>query len=567
MVSAGRSPHSTVALVLAGCQLALFLLDESSGHRAVSLGVAAATAAVVRAPIGASGRAAALAAASMAAAVNVVAHMDAHAGSRLQVLRYATVLAYGGLTLTCLHAILGRAVAALTVTAGSIALVAWTGEGALEQRRSSRIDGAASVRWEGGLAPHPVLGRFYTPRSFARTIHGANPDGYFHVRDARAQRWSLSILHEQSAASLRFPDPKGDAVRVAIERAGTRAAGHIQLAYRGVNLVAGERYVLAFRARSDGPRMIRFGVAQASPPWRDLGLYRDVETIGVWRDHVLEFRAASTEPDARVIFDLGDDEPSVDLDAVAVRSVRLGGTSAVRTLADEPFVTYRFNDHGCRGADSASNTGRKRILVLGNGAALGEGVHEGDTLAWQLQNIVNPKMVSFGVEFDVVNCAANGFDTAEERRLFEALAPQYRPAVVLVAMTDDSVMETRLPVAGLLRNLRDELRERRSDFSENVRELRRLQHMCASYNARLAVAIFRTRPLDTGRWDALVRAVSTGLAGSGVPWIDLGDRLAAETRWRTLVIHPNGNFRPNHVAHRAAAYQISDWLHAQRMLD
>ena len=81
-------------------------------------------------------------------------------------------------------------------------------------------------------------------------------------------------------------------------------------------------------------------------------------------------------------------------------------------LPDKYYVEYQFNELGCRGRDYLipRPKGGKRLLVLGDSYALGVVVHEADTLAKQLEQILNQER--FGIisrtPFEVINCGVHG---------------------------------------------------------------------------------------------------------------------------------------------------------------
>jgi len=117
-------------------------------------------------------------------------------------------------------------------------------------------------------------------------------------------------------------DPEG--VQIAIEKAATGAAPDIQLNLPYYELQAGRRYALHFRGRADRPRNLGVGVAAAHAPWAGLGLYRQIELTAEWRRFEVEFAAAADEDNARIYFDAGESDPSVELTAVSLRQMPEG---------------------------------------------------------------------------------------------------------------------------------------------------------------------------------------------------------------------------------------------------
>jgi hypothetical protein len=227
---------------------------------------------------------------------------------------------------------------------------------------------------------------------------------------------------------------------------------------------------------------------------------------------------------------------------------------------------------------------RKRILVLGDSYSLGVGVHEEHTFSAQLQALLNEGRAGApgSPEYDVINCSVSGYATLQERQHFEILAPIYRPDVVVLAMVlnDDASWrsdvangyfhvptkyERLLNVWSLLQFLRHEARKPSPEFSGSLKEVLRLKELCDRQNAKLVVFAFRNFPVQMG-WEKLVRTMSEGLAGSGVPFLDTGEKFLANRDWREFLVHAGGDLHPNEIAHRDAAEQVADLFRTHGIL-
>jgi hypothetical protein len=106
-------------------------------------------------------------------------------------------------------------------------------------------------------------------------------------------------------------------------------------------------------------------------------------------------------------------------------------------------------------------------------------------------------------------------------------------------------------------------REPPPDYASSVEELRLLDRAVRGNGGRLAVVVFRL-----GRepeWDELVSAVSDGLRGTGVPFLDLGPALLAADDETDLWVHPS-DAHPNEIAHRIAAEEIARLLEDEGLL-
>jgi lysophospholipase L1-like esterase len=340
-----------------------------------------------------------------------------------------------------------------------------------------------------------------------------------------------------------------------------------------------------FSVRADRPRAISFGVSQAHPPWDGLGFYRSLSIGTDWQTFSEAFTASGTDDRARVHFDLGAVAVPVEIKDVAVQRIETG-ESALRSLPAQFYVEYRFNSRGCRGPEYPvpAPPGRRRVLALGDSFTLGVGVHQEDTVTAQLERLLNGDATTrqSALSYDVVNCGVSGYGTHEERLMYELQAPTYRPDVVLLMMvfndqrswlTDiregyvhrPSTFERSFLPWARIQSYRSQRRMPPLDYSENVKEILRLDAEVRKTGARLAVVAFRhiTQPED--EWNALLRTVSAGLAGSDVPWLDLGQTLIPGHRVEEMIVHPIDG-HPNEVAHKLAAQSIFQFLREQGLI-
>ena len=570
---------SALLWVMAVLQGGVFLSTGTSENRVIGATVAAASCVLALWPMRPGRRLAGLALLGVVAIANFAMHLvsagEPFEGRLLQtgvVYGYAALCVAGAGALACRRCAEGLLVSALVFAAGLVAAEAmvptlWP---AIEHRKTS------PVRWIGSTIPDPVLEERYAPNTVLRTIYATNPRGYFRPGDPREARWRVSANPQTSTARLVLPgdSPEGS-VRVEIDRAGDPTGWHIQLSQVGVQLKGGRNYVLAFQARADQPRTVSYQVGQAHPPWKGLGLHRDLKVGTEWSQHRESFIADQSEDEAHLVFNLGGSKVPFEVRAAELRSEN--GPSALRALPVEHSVTYRFNGKGCRGPDYVMPPppNRKRILVLGDSYALGVGVHEEHTFSAQLQALLNADRPD-AQAYDVINCGVSGYATRQERQHYEILAPVYRPDVVVLAMVVNDDTSWRSDVQNgyfhtptkyerlfylwtLMQYLRHEGRKPPPDFSGSLKEVLALRELCARNNAKLAVFVFRNHPLEFG-WRDLVGTISRGLAGSGVPFLDTGERFLAGRNWQDLVVHAGGDLHPNEVGHRDAAEQVAALL-------
>ncbi len=161
---------------------------------------------------------------------------------------------------------------------------------------------------------------------------------------AATSRWvRLFRVADDNAAELTVDAEDGEKVRIAIAKARTAVTHHIQLNLSGLPLTAGRRYELGFLARADRDRVASVGVALGHEPWTNAGLYEAVTLDSGWRRFVREFISTTTDPDARIHFDLGGSEVSVDLSGVTLFDLERG--TAVLPAQPTPA------EHGTPGGD------------------------------------------------------------------------------------------------------------------------------------------------------------------------------------------------------------------------
>jgi glycosyltransferase involved in cell wall biosynthesis/peptidoglycan/xylan/chitin deacetylase (PgdA/CDA1 family)/SAM-dependent methyltransferase len=125
-------------------------------------------------------------------------------------------------------------------------------------------------------------------------------------------------------AHLVFSPDNPNVVRIVILKLETRTSYDIQLNHPGLKVKSNHRYLVNFMARADSPRRISFGFAKSHAPWTNLGLYNQIELTSEWQSFEQSFTATEDEDNARVHFDLGDNEVSVELSSLTVRSLSEG---------------------------------------------------------------------------------------------------------------------------------------------------------------------------------------------------------------------------------------------------
>ena len=417
--------------------------------------------------------------------------------------------------------------------------------------------------------------------------------------------WRLEV-QEGSEAKLVFPPEHPKRMRIGITQADTNIPWHIQLNHPSLGVQATHRYAVRFRARADQPRPMTVAVGQAHDPWESLGLYQEVALTSEWQSYEVEFVATGDDDNARVYFDMGGSAVPVEMTVATLHSKSeamsgdqsssrnsLSGVSSMHRdsqestlvepdLPDQYYVEYQFNALGCRGRDYLipRPKGGRRLLILGDSYALGAGVHEADTLASQLEHILNqerPRKI-FRTGYEVINCGVGGYGIRDERIFYETLVSKYQPDVILLMVTpdDDQSWSTDGKRSGFdhlgknpnqfvsWSNHNETLFDRSSpDYSASLQEVSRLHQLVQARGGRLAVVAFRNTRHRA--WSPLVQQITEALQGTAVPVLDLGKALFKTHSEENLIVH-KADKHPNEIAHEIAAQAIHGFLDKEGFL-
>jgi len=438
-------------------------------------------------------------------------------------------------------------------------------------------DPSSGPIWSGRADADSELGLRFRPHSTLRTLYHDNPRGYFQQPDFRSDIWEI-VFAPGSAATVSFPSDTANLVHVNITK-GPRdsATWHILLNEPHFHLQARRSYLLEFRARSRAPRTAWVSVAQADSPYVAIGLQDSIQLTPEWAGYRMPFAARTTEQNARIYFSLGASDVSVDVSDVVLRDL-VEERVLLPDGAREPYaVSYRFNAAGCRGVDRPPThaAGARRILVMGDGFAMGVGVHEPDTFTSQLEARLDAARAPADPvgTHEVINCGITGYGTDEELRFYHSLAPAYQPDAVVVVMglEDDrthweqqqranrrrrvSRWEQVFTVLGRLKALS---RMRRSyDYPSSVATLIKLNDEVAANHSQLVVVLAQSD--GDPRWSQLRAALNRGLEGHAIPVLDLGDALIAGHRSDELVVHAT-DVHPNEHVHAALAMKLAEFI-------
>ncbi len=438
--------------------------------------------------------------------------------------------------------------------------------------------------WNKVMKSHPKLGLVFPSSSVVRIEHNEDPEDYYGEVDPRNRKYRLRVAGE-SSAQLILPENSRDLVRITIKRISPDMASNIQLNLPVYSVVAGRKYTIQFRARADHPRRIIAGFARDHDPWTGLGFYKLFQLTEKWQTFREDFIVSSNDENARIHFDLGDSDISVEFSSVELRNP-IDGSLIVQVIPGRKYtVDYRFNSMGCRGPDSAipQPPETERILLLGDEYTLGSGIYEENTLSSRLERLLNERGPegSGNHSYEVLNCGEFGFGTQEETIFYELFGTKYRPNLVLLLMNSDDDMSyveavrhkyvDRIPdrLESLFHTwakIQDSRYRRPApDFARSVEEILQLDKKVRQNSSRLAVIIFRNNldyegsTQDGKNWNRLTHTVIKGLEGKQIPILDMGRVLFEEAG-------PKAKETKLERAHEVAPGTIIKFLETQKLL-
>ena len=95
-------------------------------------------------------------------------------------------------------------------------------------------------------------------------------------------------------------------------------------------------------------------------------------------------------------------------------------------------VTYTINEDGFRGGTAAvpKPRGTRRVMFLGDSFTFGWGVNDEETFSRQLETLLNDSETSGDVAWECLNLGVSGYNTTQERLLFEENVDRLDPDIV-----------------------------------------------------------------------------------------------------------------------------------------
>lgn len=385
--------------------------------------------------------------------------------------------------------------------------------------------------------------------------------------------WELSS-NSSGQAELNVPPTSNGTALVRVLQSPSADPWSIQLLQSSHQIWGGKTYNYSFRVRVEKPRELQLVLTQSSPDWTNAGLHVQWSLKPGWNYLGGEFRARLNDPEVRFAFAVGGSPATFEFG-----DVRLWSADDVHANTPEPVrhaVTYKINSAGFRDSNHPIEPppGTFRIACLGDSVTFGQGVHEEDTFVRRLEANLNSRFPNGN--FETMNFGVCGYSTKQERKCYEKLVANYKPHLVLITMIHNDNMsyseEERLGLhgkptlgEGLLGSIEQQVRQSAGStgYQVCVDEVLKLKELCDGAGTRLVVLLFRDT--DYSNWKEMEETVTSGLAGSGVPILNLKDKLAV-IPFTAISVLPDVDGHPNEISHGIAATEIAQFLEQRKLL-
>ncbi len=132
----------------------------------------------------------------------------------------------------------------------------------------------------------------------------------------RRSNWQLA-LYDKNRARLIRPLHGGSVYRVEIDQAPTLERWHINLMYSPIRIIDARDYLIRFRVRAEGERIVSFRLDETSTG-KNLGLVKLIPIRSSWQEIEVPFRSRGDTNDARLIFELGGSDIDVELSNITL---------------------------------------------------------------------------------------------------------------------------------------------------------------------------------------------------------------------------------------------------------
>lgn len=171
-------------------------------------------------------------------------------------------------------------------------------------------------------------------------------NGFF---EAGLEGWVVET-HDGAEATYGIVDgPEGlKALEVEVSELGT-AGWHVQFNYPGLEVEAGQTYLVSFRARADREVSISISLKQAHAPWQDLSNNVGLQLTTEWEEHEVSLIASDSEENARLdVSNLGGAKATYRFSSFSMKSFKGYSLKEGENLEDSTVQIFTQGDFGSR---------------------------------------------------------------------------------------------------------------------------------------------------------------------------------------------------------------------------
>ncbi len=174
----------------------------------------------------------------------------------------------------------------------------------------------------------------YNPELVDALLHNPMPEPAKYVGTAvYSSNFSESIgdwnVYTNSASAV--VQQVDNNLKVVITSGGTEG-WHIQLVKNNVQLQAGKKYRITFKAKADINLTTTSYVGQSNSPWASYSGYNGISISDTFAVYTYVFDAASTDNSARIVFDLGKSSTNLTFEYITLEEIVLETPTMVNVI-------------------------------------------------------------------------------------------------------------------------------------------------------------------------------------------------------------------------------------------
>jgi hypothetical protein len=137
--------------------------------------------------------------------------------------------------------------------------------------------------------------------------------------DAAAGKTLPLDLSVREGVRARMVATDADAVRIVVQKLDDADPFAIQASRPIGEVRAGEKRIVSFEAKADRPREILLTATIVKEPWTNIGLYETIQIGEEWKWYAAAFQVGEAAPEARIYFNFGQDDASIELRGVSIQ--------------------------------------------------------------------------------------------------------------------------------------------------------------------------------------------------------------------------------------------------------